>query len=236
MPRIPVGGPRLWVEVTGTGAPMVLLPGGPGLASDYVEPVGRLADDRMIVVRIDPRGCGQSDRGESYEVADLIGDLEALRQALGHERWVVVGHSFGADLALAYALEHPQQTDAVVAISGTGLQDDRAWHAAYEAGRAAGRDEAPPTHHPVDDKVHADGLASWRRYIKEQLLLRRVSDLTVPYLAVVGSEDVRPAWPVAQVAALAPHGRFAVIDGAAHIPWLTHAAELRSIMHAFLSR
>jgi proline iminopeptidase len=51
----------------------------------------------------------------------MVGDLDALRRHWGHERWVVGGHSWGAALALFYALAHPDRTLGVVYACGTGL-------------------------------------------------------------------------------------------------------------------
>ena len=48
-------------------------------------------------------------------------ELEALRLAWGAEQWIVGGHSAGAALALLYAAQFPARTDAVIYISGTGL-------------------------------------------------------------------------------------------------------------------
>jgi proline iminopeptidase len=50
-------------------------------------------------------------------MARWIADLEALRRHWSHPRWIVGGHSFGAGLALAYALEHPECTEAVIFVS-----------------------------------------------------------------------------------------------------------------------
>jgi proline iminopeptidase len=48
----------------------------------------------------------------------LVEDLEALRQELGVERWVLLGHSFGGTLALEYAARHPEHVAGVVYVSG----------------------------------------------------------------------------------------------------------------------
>lgn len=222
------GAPRTpWYERRGTGPPLALLPGGPGMASDYLEPVAHLMRDAFEVVLIDPPGCGRTQALARGSPDALIEAIDAVRAALGLDQWLIGGHSFGADLALAYALELPRRTTGVLAISPTGVQDDRDWHRAYEAGRAAGRDQVPESTFPVDTETHAAGLAAWRHYIKQPDLLRRIADLPVRYLAVVGSEEIRPPWPVEQVAMLAPRGEVVTIDGAGHCPWWTHPDELR---------
>jgi proline iminopeptidase len=221
----------LWFETRGSGPPLALIPGGPGLASDYLGPLADLLTSSFTVVLVDSRGCGRSRPRNSYEIADHVADLEAVRLALNLERWTVVGHSFGGALALAYALEHPDRTDGVIVIAnGAGITDDRSWHAAYDAARDAGRDPKPVSAFPHDPEVHSATLASWRRWTKERDVLRRVADMAAPFLSIVGSEDVRPAWPAEQLAWLAPQGHFEVIDGAGHLPWEDHPDRVHALI------
>jgi proline iminopeptidase len=81
------------------------------------------------VVRWDQRGCGRSGPAPVHSVAHYIQDLEAIRDALGVEEWIVGGHSWGASLALQYALSHPERTRALIYVSGTGI--GRAWNPEY---------------------------------------------------------------------------------------------------------
>lgn len=223
-------GTRLWVDVRGSGPAMALLPGGPGLAGDYLEDVATLVEGATTVVIVEPRGCGRSDPADSYEVADLVSDIDAVRSSLAYEQWAIAGHSFGADLALAYALEHPDRIADIVAIAPTGLQDDRDWHRRYEEGLAAGLDQLPDPVPALNADMHAAALASWRRFIKQPDLLRRVADLPMPYVAIIGGDDIRPSWPAEQVATLMPRGRVELIEGAGHFPWWTHADQVARAM------
>lgn len=229
-----VNGADLWVSQRGTGVPVVLHTGGAGLA-DYLEPVAAMLDDIASVTRFDPRGCGRSSRTPPFDVSTFIGDLDVLRARIGPENWIVGGHSFGADLALAYALENPSRTRALLYLSGTGLQDDRSWHTEYEAGRDAGKDPPPATAYPYEPEVNRAANASWRAYIKRPDLLRRVSELDIPVLAVVGAEDVRPSWPVEQLVNLLPNAQLEVIPGAGHCPWVSHACDLGEVVRTFVA-
>lgn len=230
---ITVNGAELWVAEQGAGAPLILGSGGPGCC-DYLGPVAAMVDDLARVYRFEPRGCGRSSPGGPYDLPTWLADLDALRGALGHGRWVVGGHSAGAAYALAYALTYPARTRAVLYLSGTGVQDDRQWHAAYEAGRDAGRERLPDFAYPFNPEVNRVGNASWRAFIKHPLLLRRLAALRVPVLAVHGGEDIRPSWPVEQLATLLPEARFERIGGAEHHLELTHPEDLRSRLRAFL--
>src|SRR6185295_8881824 len=98
------------------GRPVIFVHGGPG---GGVEPWHRQFFDpqRYRAVLIDQRGCGKSTpHAELRENTtwDLVGDMEAVRQKLGIERWVVFGGSWGATLALAYAESHPDRVKALI--------------------------------------------------------------------------------------------------------------------------
>lgn len=103
------------------GTPAVWLHGGPG---DGAGAGSRRNFDPCAyrAVLFDQRGCGRSRPLADSSAADLsvnttdhlIADLEALRQHLGIDRWVVVGASWGVTLALAYAQRHPERTRAMV--------------------------------------------------------------------------------------------------------------------------
>ena len=58
---------------------------------------------------------------------EAIADLEGIREAVGVGTWIVVGHSWGCDLGVRYAVEHPEAVTAVVGIAGKGPQRDRTW-------------------------------------------------------------------------------------------------------------
>jgi proline iminopeptidase len=97
------------------GIPVVHLHGGPGAASS---PKNRQNYDakKYRIVLFDQRGCGQSTpQGELSEntTADLIEDMEKLRQHLKIEKWVVSGGSWGSTLALAYAQTYPEYVMAL---------------------------------------------------------------------------------------------------------------------------
>ena len=126
-------GVELWVEVTGGGhgIPLVLCHGGPGMW-DNLGPLASLVDQDRLVVRWDQRGCGRSGGTSGpFSIAQSLADLAAVRRALGIERWIVGGHSWGARLALHAVLADPTSAAGLLYLSGTGL--GRSWHAAYKA-------------------------------------------------------------------------------------------------------
>lgn len=116
---LPVGdGHNIYVETVGSvgGLPAVYLHGGPG--SGCQPDHRRLFDQqRFHAALFDQRGAGRSTpkgRREANTLPHLIADMEAIRNNLGFERWMVVGGSWGATLALAYAEQYPHRVSSIV--------------------------------------------------------------------------------------------------------------------------
>lgn len=113
-------GHGLYADIRGdAGAPALLfLHGGPGQGChDFMAIQGGLLGRSVRLIGIDQRGVDRSapmPEDSGLTVADLVEDCEAVRQALGIERWAVAGQSFGGRLALRYAAAYPQAVAAVV--------------------------------------------------------------------------------------------------------------------------
>ncbi|WP_338832479.1 prolyl aminopeptidase [Bradyrhizobium sp. 27S5] len=111
-------GHDLHVESVGRegGVPAVYLHGGPG--SGCQPDHRRLFDpERFHAVLFDQRGCGRSRPKGSRDhntTQHLIADMEKIRERFGFARWMVVGGSWGATLALAYAQAHPERVSGLV--------------------------------------------------------------------------------------------------------------------------
>ena len=113
-------GCRLWTADAGDGPPLVMCHGGPGLW-DMTSSLAATLTPPLRVIRWDQRGCGRSARKGPYSLARSVADLDAVRAGLGLDRMAVFGHSWGAALALAYALRHPGRVSRLIYVSGTGI-------------------------------------------------------------------------------------------------------------------
>jgi proline iminopeptidase len=126
--QIPIAGGQLWSVRQGNGPAVLLCHGGPGLW-DYLAPVAGMIDDLATVYHYDQRGCGRSSGGPPWTMEQALDDIEALRRGWHVDDWIVIGHSFGASLALAYGLFFPHHVRGIGYVAGTGI--DPAWHKAY---------------------------------------------------------------------------------------------------------
>ncbi|MEJ7839945.1 MAG: alpha/beta hydrolase [Thermomicrobiales bacterium] len=231
---IDVDGASLHLLESGSGRPLLLLSGGAGYA-DYLEPVANQIDTMATVYRLEPRGCGPSICDGRYDLETTLSDIDAVRESLRLERWIVSGHSHGAFYALAYALAYPERVEAIVNMASTGLQSDRSWSAAYHAGVDAGLGkDVPEELFEVNPDVNRIANASYKEYVRRPNLWREVADLNIPFLAVYGEIDIRPIWPVEQLVALMPNARLHVIPNAPHDFWYTHTNELGKALRKFI--
>jgi proline iminopeptidase len=132
-PPAPVAGQRFWDLPTGSRiayverpasgrprpTPVVFVHGGPGIADMAGDSAyfGRLAGDGYDVWVYDQVGTGRSSRladPRRYDIAREVADLEAIRQRIGADRLVLIGHSWGGQVAAAYLAAHPGHVAKVV--------------------------------------------------------------------------------------------------------------------------
>lgn len=126
---VKVNGKQLYVEIFGPEhAPVLLyLHGGPGSSCyDFIHFQKSLLEPNLRVIAIDQRGVLRSEaiaEDESFGINDLVSDCEALRNELGIDSWTVLGHSFGGQLGLYYALEYPGTVNGLI-LESPGLDWD----------------------------------------------------------------------------------------------------------------
>jgi proline iminopeptidase len=131
----------LFVDVVGRGHPLVLMHGGPG-ADHYTMLPFRRSKDRFTLVFYDHRCNGRSTGApvSSMTWDNLTADADALRQKLGFDKWVVLGHSFGGQVALEYALRYPDSLSHLVLLDTGG---DSRWSQQNAADLLAKRGYSP---------------------------------------------------------------------------------------------
>jgi proline iminopeptidase len=121
--ELPTGSRIAWVRLAAQGprrpTPVVFLHGGPGIADMAGDAAwfGRLTGDGYDVFVYDQVGTGRSNRLQDpsrYTIAREVADLEAIRRRIGADRMVLIGHSWGGQVAAAYLAAHPDHVARVV--------------------------------------------------------------------------------------------------------------------------
>ena len=120
---VPIDDTALWVveRGPGDGVPLLVLHGGPGLDhhefGDYLDP---LTERGIRLLLVDQRSCGRSERTDpqTWTLERYAQDVVMLARALDLERWAVLGHSFGAFVALQQAVDFPGMAAATIVSGG----------------------------------------------------------------------------------------------------------------------
>jgi len=139
---VEAGEVRLHAVIGGDGPPLLLVHGWPETWYAWRLLMPELARDFQVIA-VDQRGIGLSDKPEDgYDTGTLAGDLIALMDALGHDRFAVAGHDTGFAIGYALAADHPDRVArvALAEIPGPpgatpppplfvpGPVNDRLWH------------------------------------------------------------------------------------------------------------
>jgi proline iminopeptidase len=117
-----IGDCNLYVETEGTGTPIVLINGGPGGTHHDFHPYFSEAAKFARVIYYDQRGCGLSDfaKGKSgYTFPQAVDDLDKLREALGIDKWITVGWSYGGCLVQNYLVKYPEHAAGLVLVGAS---------------------------------------------------------------------------------------------------------------------
>ena len=128
---VSVNGIDLFVDIQGEGPPIIAHHGAPGLSS-HANAKAAFAPlvDKYQIVSFDARGSGQSSAVPPYTHAQWVADLDALREHLGFEKFIMTGGSYGGYMALEYTLAYPERVTHLI------LRDTAASHAYEEKAKA----------------------------------------------------------------------------------------------------
>ena len=132
MPFIHSESAKIYFFVAGSGKPLLILHGGPGVDHIYMLTLKSLSRYYRLIY-IDQRGSGKSTI-KSYDTLKLenfVLDLENLRQRLGINKWIILGHSFGGFVALEYAIHHQEHVSHLILID-TGFNSSQVQEKAPE--------------------------------------------------------------------------------------------------------
>jgi len=181
----------VWVRVRGFGAgvPTVLVPGAPGTGSYLLKGFETIGQDRNVL-RYDLLGTGRSDPLPDTAIVSprrAADDLESLRRVMKIERWSVVGHSYGAAIAVAYASARPREVVGLVLISPLFANDADSAHTMSTLLRS------------LDSSAYAADLDSMRTMpgaLVDASIRRTLSDTANGGISLQAAADVLRKWKV----------------------------------------
>lgn len=265
---VTAGNVRLRITEAGAGGqPLLLLHGFTGSRHDFGPVVGPLAELGFHVVAPDQRGHGESDQPDAvtdYSWEHFAADALALADALGWDRFSLLGHSMGGMVAQEVAVSAPQRIvrlllmdtsaeplDVDEALRDAGVETARTHGTGVIADLTAGRD-GPLTTEAWKRAAAADSdyaelgernlrAASGAMYAAMLLAITsgderyaRLASLPCPTLVIVGDEDAPFLDPGRRLSDVIPGAELVVIPGAGHSPQFEAPAAWWAAVSAFL--
>lgn len=134
---------RFHLEAAGRGEPILLIHGGTASAREWRPVIGGLGKHARCIAP-DRLGCGLSDRSPRYDRETITNSFFALADALGWDRFSVVGQSYGGFWSLSMAFAHPTRISRMVLVNSAGGPMSEGEIAKLQARRAA-RPSPPAT-------------------------------------------------------------------------------------------
>ncbi|MEO8235932.1 MAG: alpha/beta fold hydrolase [Flavobacterium sp.] len=116
---------KTYYKTFGSGTPMLIINGGPGMNSNGFETMAKkLATNNQTII-YDQRGTGKSPlktlNSKTITIKLMADDIESLRKHLKIKKWIILGHSFGGMLASYYATVYPNSIDKLILSSSGGI-------------------------------------------------------------------------------------------------------------------
>lgn len=261
MPEMSLNGARIHYERAGSGLPVIFLHAG-GTDMRMWEPQVNAFAKHFDMIRVDMRGCGQSelppDRWSA--VSDLLGLIDELHLKPAH----IVGSSRGAGAAIDFALEHGERVSKLVLVAPTvsGTNFTAMYPELWKEIEVAEKARDLEALERVEALLWLDGPRRRPGYVRQSLrdlfteitrtnrrddwdraplipieppAAERLHEITAPTLVVVGDSDAAPIFDAVELLMeKVPHARKAAIHDAAHLPNLEHPHEFDRVVLDFL--
>jgi proline iminopeptidase len=116
---------KTYYKIFGSGIPMLIINGGPGMNSNGFEPMAKILAKKNQTIVYDQRGTGKSPlkdlNSKTITIKIMADDIESLRKHLKIKKWIVLGHSFGGMLASYYATVYPNSINKLILSSSGGI-------------------------------------------------------------------------------------------------------------------
>ncbi len=245
----------LYYEVHGTGAPLVLAhsPGADSREWRFITPV--LAQTHTVLT-FDGRGAGQSP--VPVTPTNYVEDLRDLLDDLRLTTVTLVGHSLSGQVVTDFALTYPHRVSRLVLLGPglSGYQFSPAYQQLYARVQAAAPDVEKmtavsldfPSYRVVMASPQRDFMMAMTRDNMQKMLkwknteqvwpqppaIERLTTLATPTLFILGTQDSEDLFRIAEEFKRAPDVRFAHIEGADHMPTLTHPQAVAGLIAQFV--
>jgi 3-oxoadipate enol-lactonase len=213
--------------------------------------------DGLRIVRFDKRGHGQSDCPDApYRIEELIADAETIAEALALSQITFVGLSIGGLIGQGLAAKRPDLLRALVLMdTAAKVGSEQTWEVRMQEVRAQGlaamADGIFERWFGVDFRADPARLTPWREMLTSTPLegyigccaaiagsdfTQSTAALTLPVMALVGSDDLATPPELVQATAQLCGATFSEISGAGHLPCVDRPEATAKLIRAFLQK
>ena len=208
--------------------------GGPGYP-DYLSLVSQMLENQFNIIRWEYRGCGRSDKDNQYDIETVLLDIEEIRKHYKLENFIICGHSWGADIALFYAIKYSRNILAILHLCGIGVQFNYNWLIETSYNKYNIGEIELEYNYLIDYNTSKKASESYRKYIERPDLFKDILNLNIPTLLICAENDIRPIWPIQQLHSLIKNSKLIIIKNAQHNIWLTHYDEMKNYINNFVN-
>ena len=266
---IQINGSELFYETIGSGSPVLMMHGGLGLSHDYLRPYFDKLSDNHTVVFYDHLGNGKSARPEDFSEIDferLISDALELMSSLGHEKFTLIGHSYGGFVAQELAASHSNRIDKLVLIdtapaldyqplvAGTDEQmmafgklfsepmmDDADWQATWNLVIQMYFQEWDPKVGANLDKRTVYEHRAWNEsfnILGTYNTLEKLPNIEIPSLVICGRHDfiTPPDAGAERIATALPNAELRIFENSRHYPFIEEEAVFFETLSSWLAK
>ena len=242
MPHVTNDGLKLHYETEGAGAPVLFMHGYTSSIALWQEQVPVFSPDYRLI-RMDLRGHGESEGTgmDGYSLAALAGDALAVLDQEGVGRATVVGHSMGGMVAQELLARHGDRVGAAIFSSTTCKAPAREYFqpvvewAVNLGDIPAGKRAADPLTRSCRPVSEATARGCGEMHMNMENFADSLKGSTTPCLVIRGSEESGTILSGSSMFLDAlPNAEEAVIEGAGHVPQITHPAAYNDVLAGFL--
>jgi 2-succinyl-6-hydroxy-2,4-cyclohexadiene-1-carboxylate synthase len=261
-------GVGLVVELAGSGPLLLMVHGITGVKEDFGDQIDELSRHSTVAM-FDLRGHGESDKpevAEAYTLDRLAADTLAVADALGFERFRLVGHSMGGMAARRVVLARPERVEALVLIDTSAGRPSGVDPELVDFGAAVALKDGMVVVRELLDEIDPFGTDANQRLRRERpgfedycsrnflavpavayaaLIvdiarqpdqLAEMRHVTCPTLVIVGEQDTSFLPDAHDLAAAIPGAELVVLPDAGHTPQFENPSGYLAAMEAFLAR
>lgn len=211
-------GAKLFYKIIGSGEPLLVIHGGPGLDHTYFLPHLEKMADSLQLIFVDVRGSGRSRDTSLISMKQTAEDVDVIRKALGIQKLNLLGHSHGGLVAMNYAVSYPENMKKLILVTPNPAKVKRPWW--RPKSKWSSRNKKPLAHYD-QSFANYDLLPALRMITFPSLLITAEGDYTSfavhkPILyAIPGCKHVR-------------------MKGAGHFPFRDKPGEFDKIVTDFI--